>query len=227
MLPIENVQVTADGPGALAVRWDPVRPDEPVAVAVGSSADPALHVAVRTVEASAGGIRATGLPGGRHYVSVSTRAGLLVVAERRVALSGPWNFRDLGGYPVASGGVTRWGALFRSDSLHTCTTDDAEHLERLGVRAVFDLRRAEERDKSPGPRTVIPMTISGGRLADADNSTLRTRDDGEQWLFEDYLHMLAAAGPDFGRLFGALSEERVYPAVFHCMGGKDRTGMAA
>jgi protein-tyrosine phosphatase len=224
---IEGIEVTADGPGALAVRWDPLDPAAAVAVAVGLSADPAAHALVRSVDAGAGGLRVTGLPPGRHYVSVSTPAGCRVVAERRVPLSGPWNFRDLGGYSVASGGVTRWGALFRSDSLHTCTLEDEAHLERLGVRAVFDLRRDEERDKSPGPRTVIPMTISGGRLADADNSTLRTREDGERWLFEDYLQMLANAGPDFGRLFDALASSALYPAVFHCMGGKDRTGLAA
>jgi protein-tyrosine phosphatase len=227
VLPIEGIEVTADGAGALAVRWEPLDPTAVVAVAVGLSADSAAHAPVRSVDAGARGLRVTGLPPGRHYVSLSTPGGSRVVAERRVPLSGAWNFRDLGGYPVASGGVTRWGALFRSDSLHNCTPEDAAHLEDLGLRAVFDLRRDEERDESPGPRSVIPMTISGGRLSDADNSTLRTREDGERWLFEDYLQMLALAGPDFGRLFDALARPAVYPAVFHCMGGKDRTGMAA
>jgi protein-tyrosine phosphatase len=227
MGPIQRLEVVADGPGSLIVRWEPVEVDQPVSVAVGTSARPAAHTPVRRLEARVGGTRITGLPPGRHYVSVSSAAGVEVVAERRVPLSGPWNFRDLGGYRVAPGGVTRWGVVFRSDSLHNCTSEDVEHLDHLGVTTVFDLRRDDERAQHPGPRAVVPMTISGGRLADADPTTLKTRDDGERWLFEDYCRMLAVAGPDFGRLLSALADEGTYPAVVHCMGGKDRTGMAA
>jgi protein-tyrosine phosphatase len=223
--PLGSLEVVGDGPGSLLVRWDPVDAGA-VSVAVGPSADPGSHVALRQVEARSGGTRITGLAPGRHYVSVSSPAGLQVAAERRVPLRGAWNFRDLGGYPVASGGATRWGAVFRSDSLHACTPEDVVHLGHLEVAAVFDLRRDDERAESPGPREVVEMTISGGRLADADPTTLLTRDDGERWLYEDYCQMLAVAGGDFGRLFRALADEHAYPAVVHCMGGKDRTGMA-
>jgi protein-tyrosine phosphatase len=53
------------------------------------------------------------------------------------------------------------------------------------------------------------------------------RKAGEQWLFEDYCGMLAVAGPVFGRLFSRLAEADAGSAVFHCWGGKDRTGMTA
>ena len=32
---------------------------------------------------------------------------------------GPLQLQDLGGYPTADGGQTRWGRLYRSDSMHT------------------------------------------------------------------------------------------------------------
>jgi protein-tyrosine phosphatase len=59
-----------------------------------------------------------------------------------------------------------------------------------------------------------------------DPSTLKNRDDGERWLFEDYCGMLEFAGPVFGRLFTEFAESDG-PVMFHCMGGKDRTGMTA
>jgi protein-tyrosine phosphatase len=39
--------------------------------------------------------------------------------------------------------------------------------------------------------------------------------------------MLANAGPVFGRLLAGLADPQRLPAVFHCTGGKDRTGVSA
>ena len=63
---------------------------------------------------------------------------------RRVPFAGALNFRDIGGYPVLSGGQTRWGAVYRSDSQHVLTQDDLPVFDALGVRAIYDLRRAGE-----------------------------------------------------------------------------------
>ena len=40
----------------------------------------------------------------------------------------------------------RWGLLFRSDDLHQLDREDLEAFEALGLRTVFDLRSAGERD---------------------------------------------------------------------------------
>jgi protein-tyrosine phosphatase len=42
-----------------------------------------------------------------------------------------------------------------------------------------------------------------------------------------YGGILAHSGPLLGELLGALADPGALPAVFHCTGGKDRTGMAA
>jgi protein-tyrosine phosphatase len=61
------------------------------------------------------------------------------------ALTGAFNFRDLGGLPTADGRRTRSGLLFRSDTLQALTEDDVAHLVRsLGVMLVLDLRDARE-----------------------------------------------------------------------------------
>ena len=58
---------------------------------------------------------------------------------RLVPFEGTLNFRDLGGYPAA-GGVTRWGAVYRSDRLNALTDADVAHLATIGLRTVCDFR---------------------------------------------------------------------------------------
>ncbi|MGH3478181.1 MAG: tyrosine-protein phosphatase, partial [Nocardioidaceae bacterium] len=108
------------------------------------------------------------------------------------------------------------------------TAEDLVAFDALGVRAIFDLRREDERDRDPGPRPShsLPMPT---RHADGapDLSVLRERVDGERWLHEEYRTMVTDGGPIFGRLLTTLAEADGTPAVFHCAGGKDRTGMSA
>jgi protein-tyrosine phosphatase len=145
---------------------------------------------------------------------------------RRIPFEGALNFRDIGGYPVASGGMTRWSAVYRSDSLHRLTEVDLLAFDALDVKTIYDLRRSSELSRYPGPRGHIHLEIPGGDLAKAPVAGLRTREDGEQWLAADYLSMLTAAAPAFGKLLSRLADGGQLPAVVHCLGGKDRTGMA-
>jgi protein-tyrosine phosphatase len=111
--------------------------------------------------------------------------------------------------------------------LHNFTTDDLVAFDSLGVRVIYDLRRADECEREPGPRTCLHLALPSRRVEDTDPRTLRHRIDGERWLFEDYRGMLEGAGAVFGRLFSHLAEPDGIPSVFHCLGGKDRTGMVA
>ena len=145
---------------------------------------------------------------------------------RRLAFAGALNFRDIGGYPAAGGTVTRWRAVYRSDSLHYLTEADLAAFDGLGVTAIYDLRRPAEIAQLPGPRGHVSLEILGGDLSQAPAGELQTRPDGEQWLAADYRSMLTGAAPVFGRLFTHLADETRLPAVVHCLAGKDRTGMA-
>jgi protein-tyrosine phosphatase len=145
--------------------------------------------------------------------------------DRVIRFDGATNFRDLGGYATVDGGVTRWGCLYRSDSLHRFSAGDLEVLDALGVGTVYDLRRDDERDRDPGPRQCVPMVVPSQRVADA--GALATREDGERWLLADYLRMLARGGDVFATLLTRLADADHGPAVFHCYSGKDRTGMVA
>ena len=56
---------------------------------------------------------------------------------------------------------------------------------------------------------------------------VRTAQDAEGVLRDMYVGMLDHAAPAFGRLLARLGDESSLPAVLHCAGGKDRTGLSA
>jgi protein-tyrosine phosphatase len=105
---------------------------------------------------------------------------------RRLSFAGALNFRDIGGYPVAAGGLTRWQAVYRSDSLHYLTNSDLLTFDALGIRAIYDLRRPGELARFPGPRAHVHLEVVSGDLGARAAASLRTRRDGEQWLAADY-----------------------------------------
>jgi protein-tyrosine phosphatase len=234
---IEPVDVTRDGDGRLRVSWRMAGECDEVNVSWGRSADGLDHEHVTTVAASAGQavLQPVGPPG-RVYVSLAPAGdgvgpGATIVAERRVGLNGPVNFRDLGGYRVASGATVRWGQVFRSDAL-LLDDGDLVAFAGLGIRTVFDLRSDRERQTHPNrlpvddPPTVrvVPLVrqVSGSnQLEDMDLT------DGEKFLAQLYVRSLEGLAPNFGTVLTGLSQQDNLPAVFHCAAGKDRTGMVA
>ena len=157
-----------------------------------------------------------------------------MASERRVPFEGVTNFRDLGGYPTAGGGRTRWGRVFHADALFHLTAADLVAFEHLGLRAVYDLRGDDERENRPNPVPSVALPLIGQPVMSYedpgtgfDAQALTRLEDGERWLGALYLGMLEQSGPAFGQLLGSLVGDHGTPAVFHCAGGKDRTGMSA
>lgn len=66
--------------------------------------------------------------------------------ERLFDFESACNFQDLGGYVCAGGGRVRFGRLFRSGGLSHLGAATAPCLGALGVRTIWDLRRAIERE---------------------------------------------------------------------------------
>ncbi|HEY2330550.1 MAG TPA: tyrosine-protein phosphatase [Acidimicrobiales bacterium] len=234
---VVNIHLERAGEGQLKLAWDL---DAATAeggellldIAFGPTPQAIDHEHHATVPAAQGHVQLATPPSERTYVSVAPQGTgpAVVVSERRVPFEGVTNFRDLGGYPTASGGHTRWGHLFRADALHRFTAEDRLAYERLGVVAVYDLRGDAEAavHPNPVPSILLPVLSRGeGVEADAPAAPLVDRADGEQLLRNLYGGMLAHAGPTFGELFRAFADLDGRPAVFHCTGGKDRTGMSA
>jgi protein-tyrosine phosphatase len=159
-------------------------------------------------------------------------------AERRIALAGAENFRDLGGYRTADGRTVRWGRLYRSDNPDRLTSADAAALGALGLRLVCDLRTPAERAGRPSPfaasaaAAVVECPVDVPAL---DPERVRRRLLGGRVSPGELRDLLLAANrayvadfaPQFGAVLGRLAEPGNLPALIHCAGGKDRTGFAA
>ncbi|HEU4430595.1 MAG TPA: tyrosine-protein phosphatase [Myxococcota bacterium] len=173
----------------------------------------------------------------RHVLALEDAEGRRVeIAERRLPLEGPRNFRDLGGYPTHDGRRVRWGQVFRADSLAELSEGDIGYLERLGLARVIDLRGDGEISERPNRLAgrsgfaYLQLPIGESDLAPAEWA--RKFEAGEfgeidaSWLVRGYQRTLDERAQRVG---GVLRELAAHPspAVFHCTAGKDRTGVVA
>ncbi len=157
--------------------------------------------------------------------------------KRRVPLSGAVNFRDLGGYPTGDCRRVKRGLVFRSDHLSRLTPDDRQHLLDLRFKVVCDLRTVREQQKAPDllPRDgSIRLLSLPVQVDDFDPANVMDRllAGDDSWLSLDffidlYKRYLDDFGPVWGRVLGLLTSPGNLPLVFHCTGGKDRTGICA
>jgi protein tyrosine/serine phosphatase len=151
------------------------------------------------------------------------------VIDRRIALGGPVNFRDLGGYPAAGGRSVRWGRVYRSDSLHRLDPADAPRLADLGIVTAIDFRANDELDHI-GIGPLGELDVRHVHLATVDRAMHgRQMPDISQTrtAAEIYFTMLETGAPSYAEALRELAEPGALPAVFFCMAGKDRTGVFA
>lgn len=137
--------------------------------------------------------------------------------------------RDLGGLATVGSRRVRRGRVFRAGALHALEHEDVAVLAALGIRRVFDLRSAAELARDG----VGPVGGGLGRHVHVPlvRISLDPFDPDIDWRNVDlqhrYLEMLREGGEAIRRIFGALAEPDASPLIFHCSGGKDRTGVVA
>lgn len=145
--------------------------------------------------------------------------------SRRVPLEGAANFRDLGGYAAAGDRVTRWGRLYRSDTLSELNAGDLEVLGALGVASVVDLRTPSEveRDGRAALADAHYVNLSVLPVESGESVAAPPGDD----MAERYLWYLEASSPVVAEAMALVATPERLPLVFHCTAGKDRTGVVA
>lgn len=156
---------------------------------------------------------------------------------RHIRFDGIDNFRDFGDY-AAGGGVRRLhkGRLYRSGNPSAASDADLARLAGMGIGAVIDLRRSNERERQPSRRwdgfhnTVLIENDIGQESAD-EWSTFITSSDLSQASFHAYMMDYYRKAPFqvrhidlYRRYFRALAETDGAILV-HCAAGKDRTGI--
>jgi protein-tyrosine phosphatase len=136
--------------------------------------------------------------------------------SRHLDWEGCFNARDLGGLPLAGGGETRWARLIRSDALDHA---DWDAVRACGVRTVIDLRNDDERAAAPEHELHIPL--------DASEDRQFWDEWASGWQFGTPLYY----GPHLERfpersaaVLRAIATAPPRGVVFHCGGGRDRTG---
>jgi protein-tyrosine phosphatase len=154
--------------------------------------------------------------------------------DRIVGLERVLNFRDFGGYEGSDGARVARGRLFRSAHFADASEADVGKLDALGVGAVVDLRRPDERTREPNrwPGEAVRMISNDEGAPDGLPPHLQAllQDDLTAESVASYMRRLYREFPFEPRLVSlyrawfaelAVSDE---PAVIHCAAGKDRTG---
>jgi protein-tyrosine phosphatase len=157
---------------------------------------------------------------------------LLDHPDRLIQMDQVHNFRDLGGYPTASGATTKWRTLFRADGLHRLRgAGDIEIVQAFGLKSVIDLRtKREQQEQGIFPLDDIEVDFHHVSIVDAtwsDSQETPQIDDPVEFLVWGYRDLLEVGSEKFALALRILSSQENVPAVFHCAAGKDRTGVLA
>lgn len=151
--------------------------------------------------------------------------------ERAVSWPGCANVRDLGGLPTADGRRTVMGRVLRADDLGLAGPAAWERAAADGVRRVVDLRFPDERERRGSPTTleVVPVSVLGERDPVYWEMLHAERDRvGEVgYVALSYASFLDRHAALFGEAVTAVATAPAGAVVFHCVAGKDRTGIVA
>ncbi|MBM3138935.1 MAG: tyrosine-protein phosphatase [Chloroflexi bacterium] len=151
----------------------------------------------------------------------------MTALERAIPFQRVYNFRDLGGYAAADGRVVRWRRLFRSGELQRMSDDEARACrDSLRIATVIDLR---SHDESNDPRGFGAIAAPPARRHHLPIGNARSKYEARESGRWDpaYVPLLEHHGDTWASAVRLLSTEDAYPALFHCVTGKDRTGVLA
>jgi protein-tyrosine phosphatase len=236
---ISDITVDRTEDGSFRIDWKPRVQDLKVSIYAGQSPDTIdLDTPVIRVTNQSSVVLSDLNPGKRYYFALNPDGdSKIITAERRVKLEGAYNFRDLGGYRSLDGRRTKWGRIYRSDSLTRLTENDLTVLKQIGIRLVCDLRAPAEVKKRPdqlptdGAIEYLNLPIVSGNFDTVTAHEKIIKGDID-WLTEDYmikgyLYTIDAYASTWAAFFDRLAASASYPLVFHCTGGKDRAGTGA
>lgn len=151
----------------------------------------------------------------------------------RLPLASAFNLRDFGGCPTEDGRVVRRGMLYRCGTMSLLTDADAEALRALGIRAICDFRRPNERAAEPTRWHSADVdyyardyTGSSGVLAEMLKGAETTAEDMREAMIALYRDIAFDHAESYRAMFGQILGGRV-PILINCAAGKDRTGAGA
>ncbi|KAF2006048.1 putative tyrosine-protein phosphatase [Amniculicola lignicola CBS 123094] len=154
------------------------------------------------------------------------------------------NFRDIGGWPVASPtdpskviGHVRRGILYRGSDTNRVTDEGVKMLRELGIKTDFDLRSKQQIEKTGGYRDIdgierkwTPVFADEQYTEEAAKKRYELyAGEGTDGIVEAFVEILTSGAPMFSavlhHLLVTISSDPP-PALFmHCTTGNNRTGV--
>ncbi len=143
----------------------------------------------------------------------------------RLPLQGIENCRELGGYPTKTGEQVSWRTFLRSSDMSRATEQDIAFLKEYGIQTVIDLRGEDEVKAFPNP-------LANESFCDYHHIPLFTQPLTAMNLpknidMGDFYITLLENTTTLPVVFETIAEADDGSIVFHCMAGKDRTGVLA
>jgi len=148
---------------------------------------------------------------------------------RHIDFEGIENFRDFGGYDTTHGRPLKRGLLYRSAN-HAYL----ERMRELGLAAIIDLRRPDERQREPSKRWSDFQAQVVENDIDSEHAdwieTMKGVAITPQWFRDDGMGYYKRAAYEarhldlYRRYFQTLGQADG-AIVVHCAAGKDRTGL--
>lgn len=152
----------------------------------------------------------------------------MLKSKRALSFPDLLNVRDLGGCATRRGEPTRWRSLLRADDLVQLSPAGVKAMLDYGVRTVIDLRWPAEAEAAPsifqvepGDVHYLPISLLGA--SEAEWRAHRPPVSKEKWncIVLDY------AQPGIRAVVQAIAHAPEGGLLFHCVAGKDRTGIIA
>ncbi len=123
------------------------------------------------------------------------------------------NVRQLGGVGLVGGGTVACDLVYRGSSLSSLTQEGCAQFAATGIKTVVDIRSESEQTAPP-----VACVGQSARLVTAPLPTPYNVSPA------DYLMVLYTAS-SMQTLFAVLADRASYPVYYHCLYGKDRTGV--
>lgn len=146
------------------------------------------------------------------------------------------NLRDLGGLKNKNGLTLKSKCLLRSGHLAELEKEEFTQFKDIGLKTIIDLRRPSEIEKYPTPQLKEIRTLNFSLSSDDNEfavaANLLTGDEtapiDTKALMKKYFSESVDKNIDvYQKLFYELIDVKNFPLLFHCVAGKDRTGIVS
>lgn len=162
------------------------------------------------------------------FLPLFSMAQLADSAVRLVHVQGAVNFRDIGGYKTTDGKTVKWDKVYRSADISHLTAADLDTLTKRNIRTVIDFRGVKESEAAPDhlPSGTAYMLCPAGSDSLPDIKKIMSLMQSGNFLTDFYGNpqYLAARYKPFFSMLLTLPQDQAL--MYHCTGGRDRTGMA-